>query len=51
VYKLRKILYGHGLKHVPRASDKRIDKFVCDIGFTRCITRHDVYVRKAIDKR
>ncbi|PNX67781.1 hypothetical protein L195_g055811, partial [Trifolium pratense] len=45
VYKLNKALYG--LKQAPRAWNKRIDRFLSDIGFSKCITEHGVYVMKS----
>ena len=42
-YKLHKALYG--LKQAPRAWNKRIDDFLIDIGFKRCVSEHGVYVR------
>jgi hypothetical protein len=44
VYRLRKALYG--LKQAPRAWNKRIDKFLSETGFIRCMTEHGVYVKK-----
>ncbi|PNX97389.1 cationic amino acid transporter 1-like protein [Trifolium pratense] len=44
VYKLKKALYG--LKQAPRAWNKRIDKFINEIGFVKCITKQGVYVKK-----
>jgi hypothetical protein len=44
VYKLRKALYG--LKQALRAWNKRIDKFLSETGFVRCMTEHGVYVKK-----
>ncbi|PNX79093.1 putative copia-type polyprotein [Trifolium pratense] len=44
VYKLKNALYG--LKQAPRAWNKRIDKFLNEIGFVKCITEHGVYVKK-----
>ncbi|CAJ2677087.1 unnamed protein product [Trifolium pratense] len=44
VYKLKKALYG--LKQAPRAWNKRIDKFLNEIGFKKCVTEHGVYVKK-----
>ncbi|KAK2359746.1 putative mitochondrial protein [Trifolium repens] len=48
VYKLNKALYG--LKQAPRAWNRRIDKFLSDIGFVKCVTEHGVYVKKGVDK-
>ncbi|GAU40455.1 hypothetical protein TSUD_141350 [Trifolium subterraneum] len=44
VYKLHKDLYG--LKQAPRAWNKRIDGYLSNIGFVKCITEHGVYVKK-----
>ena len=43
VLKLKKALYG--LKQAPRAWNKRIDSFLTDSGFKRCIVEHGVYVK------
>jgi len=43
VYKLRKALYG--LKQAPRAWNKRIDGFLSDVGFKKCVSEHGVYVK------
>ena len=43
VYKLRKALYG--LKQAPRAWNKRIDVFLINIGFKKCVSEHGVYVK------
>ncbi|GAU31479.1 hypothetical protein TSUD_386430 [Trifolium subterraneum] len=48
VYKLHKALYG--LKQAPRAWNKRIDKFLGDIGFSKCVTEHGVYVKNCAEK-
>ncbi|MCI48363.1 reverse transcriptase, partial [Trifolium medium] len=40
VYKLKKALYG--LKQAQRAWNKRIDKFLNDIGCVKCVTEHGV---------
>ncbi|GAU26253.1 hypothetical protein TSUD_224440 [Trifolium subterraneum] len=48
VYKLHKALYG--LKQAPRAWNKRIDKFLGDIGFRKCVTEHGVYVKNCAEK-
>ncbi|GAU15418.1 hypothetical protein TSUD_44550 [Trifolium subterraneum] len=48
VYKLHKELYG--LKQAPRAWNKRIDKFLGDIGFNKCVTEHGVYVKNCAEK-
>lgn len=42
-YKLHKALYG--LRQAPRAWNKRIDSFLIDISFKRCVSEHGVYVR------
>ncbi|MCI53548.1 cysteine-rich RLK (receptor-like protein kinase) 8, partial [Trifolium medium] len=44
VYKLHKALYG--LKQAPRAWNKRIDGYLIDIGFAKCVTEHGVYVNR-----
>ena len=41
--KLKKALYG--LKQAPRAWNKRIDSFLTNSGFKRCIVEHGVYVK------
>lgn len=43
VYKLKKALYG--LKQAPRAWNKKIDSVLIQIGFSKCISEHGVYVR------
>ena len=43
VYKLRKALYG--LKQAPRAWNKRIDSFLIEVGFKKCVSEHGVYVK------
>ena len=43
VYKLNKALYG--LKHAPRACNKRINKFFVEQGFKKCLAEHGVYVK------
>ncbi|GAU45509.1 hypothetical protein TSUD_129550 [Trifolium subterraneum] len=48
VYKLHKALYG--LKQAPRAWNKRIDGYLSQIGFIKCVTEHVVYVRKDKNK-
>ncbi|GAU30980.1 hypothetical protein TSUD_104940 [Trifolium subterraneum] len=48
VYKLHKALYG--LNQAPRAWNKRIDKFLSDIGFNKCVTEHGVYVKNCVKK-
>ena len=42
VYRLRKALYG--LKQALRAWNKRIDSFLIEAGFTKCVSEHRVYV-------
>src|ERR1044072_6362112 len=44
VMKLHKSLYG--LKHAPRAWNKRIDSFLTGTGFRKCIVEHRVYVKQ-----
>ncbi|GAU31071.1 hypothetical protein TSUD_322080 [Trifolium subterraneum] len=46
--RLKKALYG--LKQAPRAWNRRIDKFLIDIGFVKCVTEHGVYVKKHDEK-
>ena len=41
VFKLQKALYG--LKQAPRAWNKRIDSFLIERGFTKCVSEHNVY--------
>ena len=48
VYKLHKALYG--LKQAPRAWNKRIDGYLNNIGFSKCVAEHGVYVRKDQNK-
>ncbi|MCI03247.1 retrovirus-related pol polyprotein from transposon tnt 1-94 [Trifolium medium] len=48
VYKLNKALYG--LKQAPRAWNIRIDKFLSDIGFSKCVTEHVVFVKNNVEK-
>lgn len=43
VYKLKKELYG--LKQSPRAWNKRIDGFLNDVDFKKCVSKHGVYVK------
>ena len=43
VLKLKKVLYG--LKQAPIAWNKRIDSFLTDSGFKKCIIKHGVYVK------
>jgi hypothetical protein len=42
VYKLYKALYG--LKHAPRAWNKRNDQFLTKIGFKKCAVEFGIYV-------
>jgi hypothetical protein len=42
VYKLHKALYG--LKQAPRAWNKRIDEFLINLGFKKCVVEYGVYV-------
>ena len=44
VYRLHKALYG--LKQAPRAWSKKIDSFLREKEFVKCITEHGVYVRR-----
>jgi len=41
VYKLNKALYG--LKQAPRAWNKKIDSFLVQQGFLKCVTEHEIY--------
>jgi hypothetical protein len=45
VYKLHKALYG--LKQAPRAWNKRIDQFLIQLGFKKCMVEYGVYVMKS----
>lgn len=45
VFRLRKDLYG--VKQAPRAWNKRIDRFLIKEGFTKCTSKHEVYVNNA----
>jgi len=47
VYKLHKALYG--LKHAPRAWNKRIDSFLVQQNFVKCKSEYGVYVKKGIE--
>lgn len=47
-YKLKKALYG--LKQAPRAFNKRIDGFLKDVGFKKCVSEHEVYVKTITNK-
>lgn len=42
VYKLNNALYG--LKQAPRAWNKRIDSFLIQMGFVKCVLEHGVYI-------
>jgi hypothetical protein len=44
VYMLYKALYG--LKHAPKAWNKRIDEHLNKIGFTKCVNEQGVCVKK-----
>jgi len=48
VFKLKKALYG--LKQAPRAWNQRIDSFLKQIGFQRCISECGVYIKCWNDK-
>ena len=43
VYKLHKALYG--LKHAPRAWNKKIDSYLVELGFVKCKSKYGVYVQ------
>lgn len=43
VYKLRKAHYG--LKKDPKAWNRRIDGYLCTIGFQRCTSEHEAYMK------
>ena len=43
VFRLRKALYD--LKQAPRASNKRIDSFLLELGFVKCYMQHGIYVK------
>lgn len=47
VYRLRNAIYG--LKQALRAWDKRIDSFLIEAGFTKCVSKHEMYVND-VDK-
>ena len=47
VMKLKKALYG--LKHAPRAWNKKIDASLQKLNFTKCSTEHGAYVRLNIN--
>lgn len=46
VYILHKVLYG--LKQAPRAWNKKMYSFLSEKEFIKCITEHDVYVRRHV---
>ena len=48
VYRLQKALYG--LKQAPWAWNKKIDSFLREKEFVKCITEHGVYVRRSKSK-
>ena len=48
VYKIDKALYG--LKQVPRAWNKKIDNFLIQQGFTKCVNEHGIYCRNTTNK-
>jgi len=48
VYKLDKALYG--LKQAPRAWNKKIDSFLVQQGFLKCVTEHGIYCRNTTNK-
>lgn len=45
MYRLRKALYG--LKQSPRVWNKRTNRFLIKIGFTKCVSEYEVYVNDA----
>lgn len=49
VYKLNKALYG--LKQAPRAWNRRIDAYLAQLGFKRCVVEHGVYVMLKEDNK
>jgi len=48
VYKLDKALYG--VKQAPRAWNKKIDRFLIQQGFTKCVNGHGIYCRNTTNK-
>jgi hypothetical protein len=48
VYKLRKSLFG--LKNALRTLNKKIDDFLCHMGFDKCIREHGMYVKHLTNK-
>jgi len=48
VYKIDKALYG--LKQVPRAWKKKINNFLIQQGFTKCVNEHGIYCRNTTNK-
>ena len=48
VYKLDKALYG--LKQAPRAWNKKIDSFLVQQGFMKCVNEHGIYCRNTTNK-
>ena len=46
VCRLKKALYG--LKQAPRAWNSRIDGYLSQKGFTRCLYEHALYVKKSL---
>jgi len=48
VYKLDKALYG--LKQAPRAWNKKIDRFLVQQGFAKCVNEHGIYCRNTTNK-
>ncbi|XP_027340865.1 uncharacterized protein LOC113854179 [Abrus precatorius] len=49
VYKLKKALYG--LKQAPRAWNKRIDEFLCQVEFLKCVSEFGVYIKTVIHNK
>jgi len=48
VYKLEKALYG--LKQAPRAWNKKIDNFLLQQGFVKCVNEHGTYCKNTTNK-